>query len=108
MQGCGNETVVLTSELPAVSARNGSVIMLKRVKNLVLATISLNRSTRTPLYLQLYRELREAIETGDSIPRLDCNARLAYVTPSNQVSLDGNNEPIPTSRTLGMTLPVPG
>ncbi|MBA2525720.1 MAG: hypothetical protein H0V18_08060 [Pyrinomonadaceae bacterium] len=45
--------------------------MSKRGKNLVLATISLNRSTRTPLYLQLYRELREAIETGRSIPRLD-------------------------------------
>jgi GntR family transcriptional regulator / MocR family aminotransferase len=38
--------------------------MAKRGKNLVLTTISLNRSSGTPLYLQLYRELREAIETG--------------------------------------------
>lgn len=43
--------------------------MSKRGKNLVLATISLNRSTRTPLYLQLYRELREAIETGRFHPK---------------------------------------
>ncbi len=46
--------------------------MSKQGKNLVLATISLNRSTQAPLYLQLYRELREAIETG----RLQPKARL--------------------------------
>ena len=38
--------------------------MAKRGRNLVLTTISLNRSSGEPLYLQLYRELREAIETG--------------------------------------------
>ena len=46
--------------------------MSKGGKNLVLATIELNRSIRTPLYLQLYRELREAIETG----RFHSKARL--------------------------------
>jgi GntR family transcriptional regulator/MocR family aminotransferase len=38
--------------------------MTKRGKSLVLTTISVDRSSRTPLYFQLYRELREAIETG--------------------------------------------
>ena len=38
--------------------------MSKQGKNFVLATISLDRARRTPLYFQLYRELREAIETG--------------------------------------------
>jgi len=35
----------------------------KSGRNLVLTTISLDRSSGKPLYLQLYRELREAIET---------------------------------------------
>lgn len=43
--------------------------MAKQGKNFVLATISLDRSKRTPLYLQLYRELREAIETGRFHPK---------------------------------------
>ena len=43
--------------------------MAKQSKNFVLATISLDRLRPTPLYLQLYRELREAIETGRFHPR---------------------------------------
>ena len=52
--------------------------MAKSGRNLVL-TISLNRSTGTPLYLQLYRELREAIETGRFRPatRLPSSRSLA-------------------------------
>ena len=44
--------------------------MSNRGKSLALATILLDRSAGTPLYLQLYRELREAIETGRAMPTI--------------------------------------